>query len=314
MTLTQLEYVLALNKYGSFKLAANHLKISQPALSLQVAKLEKEVGLQLFDRNQSPIVPTPEGLPFLTRAREIVISSEELLAFAHDVSDNLKGKLKIGIIPTLAPFLVPLFADSFQKKYPGITLDITEMITEMVVSGVREGHLDAGIISTPISAFGIESSPLFYEKFYLYSSEKPTDTTTDPLTAIDYSKLWLLDEGNCFRDQVNNFCDLNKIRKDKDFIYRSNSIDALIRIVDSKGGLTILPELTTLILSGEQEDFITEIRDEKAKAREIGLIKRNQLNKNSLIDEMASHIRESIPKSMLSSENLDVVDPNIHLD
>ncbi len=313
MTLHQLEYALALQKYGSFKEAASRLNISQPALSLQVAKLEKEIGLLLFDRSSSPILPTIEGRIFLDKARQIVGQADELLEFSKSASESLTGKLKIGIIPTLAPFLVPLFAYSFQDEFDNIALDINEMTTENVVNGVRDGHLDCGIISTPLQVTGIETHALFYEKFYLYASST-IPKTQRTLATIDYRKLWLLDEGNCFRDQVNNFCDMLKIRENKDFIYRSNSIDALIRIVDSKGGMTILPELTTLILTGEQEDNISVINGTQPKAREVGMIKRMRTNKENMIEALMNHIKLSIPKQMLSSKNLEIVDPNIHLE
>ncbi|MEQ8928001.1 MAG: LysR substrate-binding domain-containing protein [Fulvivirga sp.] len=312
MTLQQLTYALQLQKYGNFGEAAHHLKISQPALSLQIGKLEKEIGLLIFDRSKSPVVATTEGRLFLDKASTIVHQANDLKEFAQNTGDSLTGKLKIGIIPTLAPFLVPLFAYSFQEKYPGISLDINEVITEKTVIGVRDGQLDAGILSTPIHASGVESHPLFYEKFYLYSSPNvPKRQRT--LATIDYRKLWLLDEGNCFRDQVNDFCNVSKIRENKDFIYRSNSIDALIRIVDSKGGMTILPELTTLILNEEQEENISEINTGKTKAREVGLIKRPRTNKENMISVLMDHIVASIPKNMLNANKLEVVDPNIHM-
>ncbi|MEQ8242207.1 LysR substrate-binding domain-containing protein [Fulvivirga sp.] len=310
MTLQQLQYALALQRYKSFRIAAQKMNLSQPGLSLQIGKLEKEIGLLLFDRSKSPINPTPEGSKFLAKAHEIIVSTDELQEFASNMSDTLSGKISLGIIPTLAPFLVPLFADSFQQIHSDIALDINEMTTDLVVKGVLNGDLDAGIISTPIQAFGLLSQPLFYEKFYFYKSGD-VENNKISLSSIDYSKLWLLNEGNCFRDQINNFCDLSEIRKNKKFIYRSNSIDALIRIVDVKGGMTILPELTTLSLNEHQEENICQIDSKNPKAREIGLITRTRNNKENMLNELCSHIKGNIPKQMLSSDGLDVVDPNI---
>ncbi len=312
MTFTQLQYAIALQKYGSFKQAASKLEITQPALSLQISKLERDLELSLFDRTHSPIKPTTEGYQFLLRAREIVGQMEELQAFAAGFTEKVSGKLKIGIIPTLAPFLVPLFADSLQKDHPGISLDIHEQITNQVIHGVRHGDLDAGIISTPLHINNMVSIPLFYEKFMFYTSYETHDRTIQ-LSTVDYQKLWLLNEGNCFRDQINNFCNLSEIRKNKSFVYRSNSIDALIRIVDTKGGYTILPELTTLSLTEEQEENLRPIAD-KPFAREIGLIIREKNNKQILIDQLAECIRANIPKPMLSPEGLNVVDPDIHVE
>ncbi|MEJ2003648.1 MAG: LysR family transcriptional regulator, partial [Cyclobacteriaceae bacterium] len=164
MTFSQLQYALALQKYSSFKAASAKLNITQPALSLQIGKLENELGLSLFDRSKNPVSPTPEGYEFLIRAKEIVSQVDDLKSFAQGVTEKVSGKLKVGIIPTLAPFLVPLFSDSLQRDHPGIALDISELITNEVIHGVLQGDLDAGIISTPVNARGIASFPLFYEK------------------------------------------------------------------------------------------------------------------------------------------------------
>ena len=254
MTLNQLLYVTTLNRVGNFRKAAESLGISQPALSLQVQKLEEELGISLFNRSTKPMEVTADGALFLEKAQEILTNVNQLSKISDEINETYKGKLTVGIIPTLAPFLVPLFAEALQSDYPGFGLDIHEVITERVVRGVKMGELDVGIISTPITTRGIEVLPLFYEEFYLYTSTNLMSKGNEMrLEDIPYDHLWLLDEGNCFRDQVNDLCDLNKIRKEKTFIYRSNSIDALVRIVDSKGGVTILPELSTLSLTAEQE-------------------------------------------------------------
>lgn len=309
MTLQQLEYALVLNKHGSFKRASEKLKISQPGLSLQIQKLEDNLGILLFDRSKTPVEPTEDGRLFLVRAEDIVLSAKQLKEFVSEVSYDFKGSLKIGIIPTLAPFLVPLFIDELQRDYPEFDLDIQEMTTENAIMAVRNGELDLGIISTPVNVFGIKSRPIFYEKFYFYTAN---DIESDKISLnnIDYDNLWLLNEGNCFRDQINDFCNINEFRKNKQLVYRSNSIDALIRIVDNKGGITILPELTTLSLSSEQEDKIITIEN---KAREIGVITRNSNLKERFIEKMIEYIQSNIPHHMLSNSGLEIVDPNIQM-
>jgi LysR family hydrogen peroxide-inducible transcriptional activator len=313
MTLVQLEYALNIAKQGSFRKAAEKLHISQPALSMQIRKLEDEVGIRLFNRSATPLKPTTDGELFLERAQEIIKAANQLTSFLQNYSGMYIGILKIGIIPTLAPFLVPLFADHLQRDYPDFKLDIHEVITEKVVNGVRSGELDVGIISTPIHVFGIQSIPLFYEKFFFYTTEDTSSTKLEiDLNEINYKKLWLLEEGNCFRDQINNFCDLNKIRKNKDFVYRSNSIDALIRIVDTKGGLTILPELSTLCLSAAQEENVRIIHG-IPKAREISIIVTRNHDKERFVVKLKEYIQSNIPRSMLSREGLEIVDPEIKI-
>ena len=313
MTLNQLQYALTLAQYESFKKASEKLNISQPALSMQIQKLEEEVELTLFDRSKNPVRPTNDGLLFLERAQKIVVDTNNLLHFSGNLHQEFICSLKIGIIPTLAPFLVPLFAEQMQQELPQIKLDITESITEVVIKEVKAGKYDVGIISTPIEVYGINSYPLFYEKFFLYSAEPQlSEQLVINLRDIPYEKLWLLEEGNCFRDQINNFCDLNKIRKDKSFIYRSNSIDALIRIVDTKGGMTILPELSTLSLSVKQEEFLKSI-DGTPKAREIGLITTKNPGKWRFIEKLQEYIMANIPKSMHTQNGIEVVHPEVKM-
>lgn len=311
MTLQQLNYALELQKNDSFKAASKKLSISQPALSIQIQKLEAEIGIALFDRSSSPITTTDEGKKFLVRAQELVIGASALKNFSNEMKEDISGQFRIGIIPTLAPFLVPLFTDHLQSHHPNLDLDYHEMTTNNVIHGVRNGDLDTGIIATPVNVFGIVSKPVFYEKFYFYSSERANSRETMTLQNVDYKHLWLLNEGNCFRDQINNFCDLKEIRKGKQFIYRSNSIDALIRIVDMKGGMTILPELTTLSLSAEQENNISQIGK---KAREIGIINRKNNSKDRLTNALIHSIKENIPSSMLTKKGIEVVDPEIVMD
>jgi LysR family hydrogen peroxide-inducible transcriptional activator len=311
MTLTQLTYALQLREQLNFKRAAEQLSISQPALSIQIQKLEDEIGIKLFNRAGSPLEVTQDGELFLIRAQEIVTQAKKLKEFVGELKDDFTGTLNIGIIPTLAPFLVPLFSRSIKNQYPQLQLTFFEEITENVVNHVRNGAIDVGIISTPINVYGISSIPLFYERFYVYSSQgKETVENEIKIKDIIHDELWLLDEGNCFRDQINDFCDLKTIRSGKKFIYHSNSIDALIRIVDANGGMTILPELTTLSLSGEQEENL-KIISGKPKAREIGMILTPNHDKERYISVLEEQIKSNIPHHMLTGDDYDIVDPHI---
>lgn len=314
MTLNQLNYALQLKKYRNFKRAADHLSISQPALSIQIQKLEEEIGIKLFNRTSMPLEVTSDGELFLIRAQEIVTQARQLENFVSELKDDFTGTLTIGIIPTLAPFLVPLFSPTLQEEYPNLQLVFKEEITEKVVNQVRSGELDVGIISTPINVYGIHAIPLFYERFYVYASSKKSISTQEiKLKDIDFDELWLLDEGNCFRDQINDFCDLKSIRKGKKFIYHSNSIDALIRIVDTRGGMTILPELTTLSLTAMQEDSLKTISG-KQKAREIGMIVTPNHDKVRYIQLLEEAVKNNIPHHMLDGKAYEVVDPAIKMD
>lgn len=312
MTINQLQYALALSKEGNFNRAAEKLEISQPALSLQMQKLEEELGFKLFNRNANPIQMTEEGKLFLVKAQEVTSGFLQLQSFTSEIKEDYSGSLQVGIIPTLAPFLVPLFIESLEKDFPKLQLIIKEQITEKVVNNVRSGELDVGIISTPIDVYGVKSMPLFYEKFFVYTASAANAMPEFHLEDIKSQRLWLLDEGNCFRDQVNDFCDIQSIREGKNFIYHSNSIDALIRIVDAKGGITILPELTSLALNEYQEENLKVISG-RTKAREISMIVTNNYSKERYIQVLGEHIKKNIPHHMLEKHDYEVVDPNIQM-
>lgn len=313
MTLSQLEYALVLSRYLSFNRAAEKLGITQPALSLQIKKLEQEINMQLFNRSSSPISVTQDGARFLERSQQILTDARQLVHFASELKEGFNDTLKIGTIPTLAPFLIPLFANDLQTDFPNFYLDIYELTTGRILEKVRDGSLDVGIISTPLESPGFNVIPLFYEKFYFYTSEvRYLEEENIALEKVSYDELWLLDEGNCFRDQINDFCDLKEIRRNKRFIYRSNSIDALVRIVDTKGGMTILPELTTLSLDEQQEEYIKGIRG-IPKAREISLITRKHYDKKRFIEKLEEYIKKNVPSHMLSRGNYEIVDPRIML-
>lgn len=305
MTLAQLDYVLTVAKYRSFSQAANKLSLSQPALSAQISKLESELGFRLFDRSSLPLSTTEDAKEFLKRAEDLVTSAKALEKFSATKTNDFDGELRLGIIPTLSPFLVPLFSKQLSQNYPKFRLDITEMITEEVIKKVRSGELDAGLISTPMNSFGLKSEPLFYEKFYFYSSDNYANASLK-IEEVNISDLWLLEEGNCFRDQVNDFCNIKSDKRDKQLVYRCNSIDSLIRMVDNYGGFTILPELTTISLNDHQEMNITPIAK---KAREIGIITRNATDKARYIEVLKTYILKNIPNPMLQRKGLHIVDP-----
>lgn len=308
MNLQQLEYALMLEKQGSFTKAAQSLNMTQPALSLQIKNLENEIGIALFDRSKGKIVPTDLGLKFLLKAGEIVMAGKQLKEYAYSLGEVHQGVLRLGIIPTLSPFLVPLFAESFLKKYPNLHMEINEMLTEEILQQIRLGELDGGIISTPVQRQGIVTIPLFYESFYFYRHDKTYKSNeTLKVSNIDLSDLWLLEEGNCFRDQINDICSLKEMKTAR-LNYRCSSIDSLIRMVDSQGGSTILPELTTLSLDAAQEQHLAPIED---KVREVGFITRKLTGKEHLIEILTDSIKQNIPAPMKDKGDKEVVDPAI---
>lgn len=308
MNLQQLEYAITLEKLGSFTKASKALNLTQPALSLQIKNLENEIGIALFDRSKSKIIPTEQGLKFLVKAGEIVMAGKQLKEYAITLGSQYGGTLRLGIIPTLSPYLVPLFIDPLLEKYPDLKLEVFELLTEEILQKIRLGDLDGGIISTPIERQGIVVTPLFYESFFLYRNHSDENVRTVKVSNIDMNDLWLLEEGNCFRDQVNDICSFRGKKEDAHLTYHCSSIDSLIRMVDHKGGATILPELTTLSLDSSQEQNLIKLEN---KVREVGFVTRKLTGKDHLFEVLNSQIKASVPAPMRDKNGREVVDPGI---
>lgn len=311
MTLKQLEYALALGSYGNFGRVAKHMGVSQPAVTLQIQALEEELGILLFDRTTKRVEPTLNGKLFLEKAQVLVTESKHLEDFALQLSEEIQGEICLGIIPTLAPFLVPLFSGELNKKHPRVKLTIKEAVTADILHGLNEGVFHGGILSTPIEfKSNLVFQPLFYEQFYLYVSEKHKLYDVDEIAIdnINDSDVWLLREGNCFVDQVTNICKSGLLKNDS-LVYETNNIDALRRIVEYKGGITFLPELSTLMIPSEQEEMIKKIKGNK-KVREITMVSlRSEVRKN-LINAIVEVICSQIPSHMLVKEGKDIVKTN----
>jgi LysR family hydrogen peroxide-inducible transcriptional activator len=312
MTLKQLNYALALGRLGSYGRVAKSMGVSQPAVSLQIQALEDELGIMLFDRSGKQVQTTVNGLVFLEKAQSVVTESKHLEDFALQLSEEIQGDIRLGIIPTLSPFLVPLFAEDLNRKYPKINLTVQEAITEEVLRGIKDGTFHAGIISTPIqSKSNLKLTPLFYERFYLYVSEKHKLFSKEEIAIgdLDDQNVWLLKEGNCFMDQVTNICSLHANQKGNNFIYETNNIDALRRIVEYKGGITFLPELSTLMIPSEQEEMIKDIKGKK-RVREVSMISLKTEVRQNLLNVIQEVICDNVPSQMLSKKDKELVKTN----
>ncbi|MFW5832321.1 MAG: LysR substrate-binding domain-containing protein, partial [Prolixibacteraceae bacterium] len=271
MNLTQLEYLKALATYRSFSLAAQKLKITQPALSLQIQKLEEELDLKLVDRTKRPLNFTPEGEIFYRKAVEILKMTEQLKQLSTEMSEEVSGDLSVGIIPTLSPYLTPLFIDELNSNYPKLQLEITELKTEEIINSIKLGNLDCGVLSTPIDTTGIRSMPLFYERFFIYISEKHQFFSEEKIniSKLNTEEIWYLEEGNCFQNQVNSICQINYQKKaSQNLVYKSSSIESLRRIVENKNGVTFIPEHATVNIPSDFEEMVKEFSDQQP-VREI---------------------------------------------
>lgn len=300
MTLTQLEYAVALDRFRHFASAAEHCFVTQPTLSMQIHKLEQKLGVKIFDRSKQPVIPTEAGMEIIEHARRILAERDAMMEMLNARKGMLSGELKIGIIPTLAPYLLPLFVQDFTKRYSGVKLVVNEMMTDSIVSRLREGSIDAGILVTPLQETGIKEYTLFYEELLVYVSKKNQDFKKHYVLAqdIDPQKLWLLEEGHCFRSQIMNLCELQKIsRQGQSFEYEAGSIETLRRMVEISDGITILPELACMELNARQQEQLRPFR-RPAPMREVSMVVHRDFVKKRLVEILKQAIMAAIPEKI----------------
>jgi LysR family hydrogen peroxide-inducible transcriptional activator len=310
MTLTQLEYIAALDSHRHFVLASEKCFVTQPTLSMQVQKLEEELGIKIFDRTKQPVIPTEIGAGIIAQARIILREAKMIQQIIDDQKDIMTGELRIGIIPTLAPYLLPPLFKHMREKYPQLNLIIRETITQEVIHELKNNRLDCGLVVTPLRDSSIKEDVLFYEELFVYVSKKNSlyDKKYVLATEINPDQLWLLEEGHCFRSQVLNLCELRK-RSDFNFKYETGNIETLKRMVDKSDGITILPELAVIEFTKPQLKFVKRLK-EPSPAREVSLVTHRDHIKAKLIKTLKEEILNIVPKEMQKLRNKKVVEIN----
>jgi LysR family transcriptional regulator, hydrogen peroxide-inducible genes activator len=309
MTITQLEYIVAVDTHRHFAQAAEQCFITQPTLSMQIQKLEEKLGSKIFDRSKQPVIPTEIGEEIIQQARIILNEVKKINQLISDKQGILQGELKIGIIPTLAPYLLPLFLQPFLKKYPDVTIKVKEMTTDIIVDKLKTGRIDAGLLVTPLQEPSITEYPLFYEELVAYVSKKNAAFKKTYVLAddIDLKELWLLEEGHCFRSQIINLCELKKQNKEKsNFEYEAGSVETLRKMVELNNGVTILPELATLDFSTKQLNMIRHFKS-PAPVREVSLVTHRDYMKKKLIDVLKQQIIDILPPKLILNKNKNLV-------
>ncbi|MBK8142794.1 MAG: hydrogen peroxide-inducible genes activator [Chitinophagaceae bacterium] len=307
MTLTQLEYIVALDTHRHFALAAEKCFITQPTLSMQIQKLEEELGVKIFDRTKQPVIPTEIGTNIITQARITLREAHLIKQMINDQKDTLSGDLRIGIIPTLAPYLLPALYKSMRDKYPQLNLIIKESITEDVIYELKNNRLDCGIVVTPLKDPSIKEDVLFYEELFVYVSKKNALSGKKYVLAseIDPNELWLLEEGHCFRSQVLNICELKK-SSDFHFKYETGNIETLKRMVDKSNGITILPELAVMEFSKARLKLVKRLK-QPSPAREVSLVTHRDHIKTKLIKTLREEIINIVPVQMQKLQHKKIV-------
>lgn len=309
MTFVQLEYIIAVDTWRHFATAAANCYVSQPTLSMQIHKVEEELGVKIFDRSKQPVIPTEIGMELIEQARRIIAEKNKMDEMVNMKKGILSGELRIGIIPTLAPYLLPLFVQQFTRKYPLVKLVVNEMMTDVIVSRLREGRIDMGILVTPLQESGIREYVLFYEELMAYVSKNNAAYKKTYVLPQDINpdKLWLLEEGHCFRSQIVNLCELKKAsRSTSHFEYEAGSIETLRRMVELNDGITILPELATMDMNARQQRLIRYFK-KPSPMREVSIVVHRDFVKKRLIDILREEIVSAVPEKIKKNKQHNVV-------
>ncbi len=309
MNIQQLEYVIAVDTYRHFVKAAEKCFVTQATLSMMIKKFEEELGVKIFDRSRQPVIPTETGKKIIAQAKIVLHESKKLKEMVLDEQAELKGELRIGIIPTLAPYLLPLFMNSFLQKYPSVKMKISEFTTDQIIHKLEQHELDAGLLSTPLHQPSLREQPLFYEQFVVYASSGDKILKKKFVLAkdIDVNKLCLLEEGHCLRSQVFNLCELrNKEQGFRQLDFETGSIETLKRIVEVNEGITILPMLALKSMTSRQKQNIRYFKA-PVPVREVGLVTYRYFMKEKLIQSLKEEIVNHIPPEMRSVSKKEII-------
>ena len=301
MTIIQLEYAISLATYKSFVSAAEKSFVTQPTLSLQIQKLEEELGIKIFDRSRHPIEITPMGKVIIDQVRKTLEEFERIHELIQQQQNVLTGTFKLAVIPTIAPNILPSLLENYSSNFPDIRLDVKEMETHRIISALRNNEIDAGLLSTPLEEKDIKEYPLFYEPFVAYFRKDDQLLQKRMIDAgdVELDRIWLLNEGHCMRNQIIDLCSdqVQRLQAKKAYRYESSNVETLRRMVDKNGGMTILPELS---VSEFGEDRIENVRyfNDPEPVREISLATSQHFVHFAILQSLMDEILKLVPEKM----------------
>lgn len=298
MNIQQFDYILAVDNYRHFAKAAEHCRVTQPTLSMMIQKLEEELGIKIFDRNVQPVTPTPAGRKIIDQARVIIQQVSRMKDIVSEEEQSLKGTFRVAVLPTIAPYLLPRFFQQLTTKQPDLDIRIIEMQTKPTINALINGDIDAAIIANLPTEMQLQGTILYYEEFFVYISRNEAIFKKDLIRSADISdeRLWLLDEGHCFRDQLMRFCQMEKVKLHQ-AAYRLGSLETFMRMVESGNGITFIPELATLQLCDAQKELLRSFAIPKP-TREIVWITRKDFVRHSIAEIIINSIKEAVPREM----------------
>ena len=304
MTIQQLEYILAVDQFRHFARAAEYCRVTQPTLSAMIQKLEDELGVKLFDRTVQPVCPTAIGEKIIDQARVILAQTAQVKEIISEEKQSLAGVFHLGVLPTIAPYLLPRFFPQLMEKYPELDIRVTEMKTQNIQQALHAGDIDAAIIASKLEDTFLKEETLFYETFFGYVSCKEPLFKHDVIRTSDITgeRLWLLDEGHCFRDQLVRFCQMETVKVNQ-MAYHLGSMETFMRMVESGKGITFIPELAVSQLNGVLKTPVRPVAFPRPAQRRVVAASRYFICP-SLLNVLKEEILAAVPKEMQSLQSI----------
>ncbi len=297
MTLQQLKYIVAIDRYRNFAKAAEACGISQPTLSAMLVKLEDELDVRIFERSNKNVAPTASGEKIIRQAERAIAEAERIAWLVKEQKGNVSGGMSLSVGPTIAPYILPKFIRYYVEDYPSVKLSVRELKIDAMIGELLLGHLDAGIAISGNSRQGVLEIPLYTERFLVYLAEgcwrklpvfKPEN--------LEHEKMWVMKEAQCLRDSAFSFC---KAKTKGRHIYEAGSIETLIRIVDENGGFTIIPEMHLPFLSERQRENVRRIEGNYLSQRRVSLYIREDYIRQSMLNTITKTLLRFMPEGMM---------------
>jgi LysR family hydrogen peroxide-inducible transcriptional activator len=300
-TLTQLEYIVTVEKLRHFGKAAEACHVSQPSLSMQIQKVEEELGIVIFDRTKKPILPTAKGQRFIDQAKVLLRENQRLIQISKQDSSEVSGDFHLGVIPTLAPYLLPLFIEDFSKNYPKVQLKIDEMKTDDIVRDLKDDALDAAILATPLNENGLKEKVLFYEEFSLYVGAEHSLSKRKRVREeeLDGREMWLLQDGHCLRNQVVKICSIRgESGVFKNIRFEGGNLETLRYLVKNSNSYTLIPQLFANTLPEAEKKNLVKEFEQPTPSREISLVCRRDQWKADILFALEKILLRNLPKNL----------------
>lgn len=296
MTIVQLEYLLAVANFGSFSQAAERCFVTQPSLSMQIKNLEEELGVVLLDRSKKPVVLTQAGQAVVARARDAVRVFNSVYEDVAELKGTVSGVLRLGVIPTIAPYLLPCMVQDFARRCPDVHLEIKEMITPQIVRAMEHDEIDAAILAGGTCPEGISEDCVFDDRFFAYVSPEHRlyERANVRLEDLDLKEMLLLSEGHCFRDQILDLCP-SRGAGHGSYYFESGSLETLMRIVDSTDFMTIIPAMAVPYVAQEHRSQVKPLA-KGAVSRKIAIAVRRTYVKDLIVRKLRESVAAVAPK------------------